>query len=401
MNRVVITGAEVISPIGNSMTEFFTGIKTGEKGIGIIKGIDTEHFPTKLGAEVKKNGVPVKFNSSIDRKAVFIQDAMEQLFNKYPWIKEIAPEKKYLNLGAGLDYINLQDYTTNSDKERDASIKQTSNTSEIVKDLAVKYEIEGGNSVFVTACVASSQAVGQSYRLLKNNSDSRLVITGGFESMLNHVHYMGFYKLGALSNWIGKPSDSCRPFDKDRSGLVMGEGAATLILQNKNDADSSNILAEIVGYSSTMDSYMVTDPLPNGDMLAKAALQALAEAGISEDEIDTVNLHGTGTRKNALAESNALKEIFGDRYKEIPVFSLKGQVGHTIAACGALEIISAIYSLQNQVVPPTINYETQDHEAPLNVVKGEALKMKIKYILKLNSAFGGQNTAIILKKYDE
>jgi 3-oxoacyl-(acyl-carrier-protein) synthase len=247
--------------------------------------------------------------------------------------------------------------------------------------------------------VASNHAIGLSFRILKQSKE-KIIITGGVDSMLNPLHYMGFYKLGALSNWTGNPENACRPFDKNRCGLVLGEGAAVLLLQHYEEADPENILAEIVGYRSSMDAYTITDPQPDGTFLAKAAINAVSEAGITPNEIDCVHLHGTGTLKNALTEANAMKLIFGDRYPEIPVFSLKGQVGHLIAACGAMEMLGVIYSLQRQQVPPTINFEEPDPEVPLRVITEQSLDMKIKHILKLNSAFGGQNAAFVLKKLE-
>jgi 3-oxoacyl-[acyl-carrier-protein] synthase II len=211
---------------------------------------------------------------------------------------------------------------------------------------------------------------------------------------------MGFYKLGALSQWEGDPSKSCRPFDKNRSGLVLGEGGVAYLLERAEDADRNSIMAEITGYSSTMDSFKVTDPDPEGRSLARAALDAIDEARVTPDDIDSVHLHGTGTIKNDLAETKAMELIFKERYTEVPSFSFKGQIGHLIGACGAVEILGAIYSLKNQVVPPTINFEQRDPEAPLNIIKEKPLEMTIKNILKLNAGFGGQNTALVIKKYE-
>jgi 3-oxoacyl-(acyl-carrier-protein) synthase len=210
---------------------------------------------------------------------------------------------------------------------------------------------------------------------------------------------MGFYKLGALSNHAGNAEDACKPFDKDRKGLVIGEGGIAILLETEATAQKDRILAEIVGYASSLDSYQITDPVPTGEFLAKAALQAIAEAGISPADIDCVHMHETGTVKNALAESAAMKLIFGERLSEIPVYSMKGQVGHLIGACGAIEMIGVVYSILNQKVPHTVNFVTPDPEVPLRVVQNKALDWKINYVLKLNAAFGGQNTALVIKKY--
>jgi 3-oxoacyl-[acyl-carrier-protein] synthase II len=227
----------------------------------------------------------------------------------------------------------------------------------------------------------------------------KVVVTGGADSMLNPLSYMGFYKLGAFSQWKGDPGRSCRPFDKNRCGLVIGEGAAAFLMQRLEDADPTTIEAEIAGYASTMDSYMITDPQPEGTALARAALEAIEAAGITPEEIDCAHLHETGTLKNAPAEAKAMQKIFGKRFSEIPVYSLKGQTGHLIGACGAIEVVAAIHSLRTQKVLPTVNFEEADDEVPLRIIRDGPLHHNIEYILKLSSAFGGQNAALVLKRY--
>jgi 3-oxoacyl-[acyl-carrier-protein] synthase II len=170
-------------------------------------------------------------------------------------------------------------------------------------------------------------------------------------------------------------------------------------MQRLEDADPSMISAEIAGYASTMDSYMVTDPQPEGTALAAAALEAIEAAGITPEDIDCAHLHETGTMKNGPAEAKAMRKIFGKRFSEIPVFSLKGQTGHLIGACGAIEVVAAVHSLRTQMVLPTVNFEEPDDEVPLRVVRDAPLHHPIKYVLKLNSAFGGQNAALVLKRY--
>ena len=397
MNRVFITGAGVVSPIGNNLPEFFQGIQDGRKGITRISCMDTSNFPSDLGAEVKG----FKIVRPGDRKRVFIEQVMNEIFTNYIAVRNYTPARRILNMGAGLDFFDLTGYVSSTDALQGKWQLYSHNTYDIVKDLATRYNMQGGFNVNVTACVASAQAIGLSYRMLKTEYQDTMIISGGFDSMLNPLHYMGFYKLGALSNWDGKPEEACRPFDKQRCGLVLGEGAAALILQNSAGISSAQILAEIVGYSSTMDSYMVSDPHPQGQHLARAAMQAIAEAGITPAEIDCVHLHGTGTPKNELAETKAMQIIFPQNFQEIPVFSLKGQIGHLIAACGAVELLGVIYSLQNQQVPPTINFKTRDPDVPLRVIKDIPLNIKIRYILKVNAAFGGQNTAMVIKKYEQ
>jgi 3-oxoacyl-[acyl-carrier-protein] synthase II len=399
MDRVVISGAGVMSPIGSNLQEFMQSVETGFKGVDNIKNFNTDLFPIDLAAEAKVKNKVFKSDLEVDRKEIFINTAMDQLFNQNQNIQNYKPTDRNLHLGTGIDYFDIVNYVDSEDSKLGRWEKHCRRSNKVVEKLAEKYNIKGGFSVNVSACVASTQAMGLAFRMLKN-TENKIIITGGFDSMLCHLHYMGFYKLGAFTEWTGEPGDACRPFDKYRSGLVLGEGGVAYLFQREDEANKDDILAEVVGYSSTMDAYMVTDPDPQGKSLANAALNAINEADISMRDINCVHLHGTGTYKNALAETKAMELIFGDRYKEVPVFSLKGQVGHLIGACGALEILAAIYSLKNQQVPPTVNFEDSDSEVPLRVIKGEPLKLEIEYILKLNASFGGQNTAFILRRHE-
>lgn len=398
MHKVVITSAGAVSPLGTGFLENMENLAKGFKGIDNIENFDTNYFPVKSGAEARQDGSVILTDTNIDRKSKFINDSIAEIAANGN-LSNYKPSERAMFLGAGIDYFNIKGFL-------DSQINNMHNwgefclrSSEVVNNLAVKYNIRGGHFTNVSACVASTQAIGLAFRLIKQYP-SMAVISGGFDSMLCHLHYLGFYKLGALSNWEGNPKEACRPFDKNRCGLVIGEGASAYLLESSINANTSNILAEIAGYGSTMDSYMVTDPHPDGTYLAKAAMNAIKQAGISPNDIDCVHAHETGTYRNALAETQALKLIFGNRYTEIPVYSLKGQVGHLIGACGALEILGVIDSLINQRVLPTINFYEKDAEVPLNVITEKPLNMKINYILKLNAAFGGQNSALVFKKYE-
>lgn len=398
MTAVLITGAGVHSPLGSSVGEFMRNLENKTIGVDHIENFNTDNFPVNFGAEVRSGGSVVRTEPPVDRKAQFIRGAMAELVEGSPDLKDYPPAKRMLHLGAGLDYFDLESYTNSSDSREGRWQNHYRRSNRVVEELAAQYHIDGGYSVNVAACVASTQSMGLSYRILQQ-SPGTAVITGGFDSMLCHLHYMGFYKLGAFSSHSGDPKEACKPFDKNRSGLVLGEGGIAFMMQRSEDVRQNTVLVEICGYSSTMDAYKVTDPHPGGEFLAKAALEAIAEAGLTPEAINCVHLHGTGTPKNGAAEARAMETIFGKRFKEIPVFSLKAQVGHLIGACGAMEMLAVIYSLQRQAVPPTLNFSEPDPDVPLRVVIGEPLPLKINYILKLNSGFGGQNTAIIVRQH--
>lgn len=400
MARIVITGIGVNSPVGCSFEEVIRNIQLGTKGLGIIQGsFDAELYPSKFGAEVKSNGIPLETTSDVDRKAIFIQESFSELDKKNNFRNRYKASDIMINIGAGIDHFDLKEFVNSKDYENDLWQNHCLRAVDVIREIANKYDIQGGHQVNVSACVASTQAIGNSFRMLQQ-MPQKAIVSGGFDSMLSPLHYMGFYKLGALSNYNGNAEDACKPFDKNRCGLVIGEGGIAILLEREENAIKSEILAEICGYSSTLDAYQLTDPDPNGTFLAEAAKQAIAEACISPDDIDCVHLHETGTYKNAMAEAKAMELIFGERFKEIPVYSMKGQIGHLIGACGAMEFIGIIYSLKYQKVPITVNFETTDPEVPLNVIKGKELDFPIKYILKLNAAFGGQNTALVIKKYE-
>jgi len=398
MTAVLITGAGVQSPLGCSVDEFIRNLETKRIGVGHIENFDTSYFPVDFGAEVRTGGAVVRTGPEVDRKAEFIRGAMAELAAANPGLENYPPENRMLHLGAGLDHFDLESYTGSGDSREGRWENHYQRCNRVVEELAAQYRIDGGHSVNVAACVASTQAMGLSFRILKH-SPGTAVITGGFDSMLCHLHYMGFYKLGAFSKHSGDPGEACKPFDKNRGGLVLGEGGIAFMMQRSEDVRGNRALAEICGYSSTMDAYKVTDPHPQGEFLAKAALEAIAEAGITPGDIGCAHLHGTGTPKNGLAEARAMEKIFGKRFKEIPVFSLKAQLGHLIGACGAMEMLAVIYSLQRQAVPPTLNFNEPDPDVPLRVIRNEPLPLKMDYILKLNSGFGGQNTAIVVKKH--
>ncbi|MCW5203555.1 hypothetical protein VU12_11535 [Desulfobulbus sp. US4] len=393
--RVVITGAGVVSPIGSGLDQFLENLEKGVAGIRNIENFNTQFFPVSTAAEAKKDDSVIRTKLPVDRKDLFIRTAVAELMQG----RTIDPEKTAMHIGTGIDYFDLVSYIGSDDSGQGKWQAYCPHANASIDQLAKKYRIRGGHSTNVSACVASTQAMGLAFRLIRDGEKER-IITGGYDSMLCHLHYMGFYKLGALSDWSGDPAEACRPFDKNRRGLVLGEGAVALMLENAAHADPTKIMAEVAGYSATMDSHMVTEPHPEGKYLAQAALEAIEQAKISPQDIDCVHLHGTGTLKNALSEARALEIIFGQRFKEIPVFSLKGHIGHLIGACGAMEMLGVIYSLQEQQVLPTCNFTTPDPEVPLRVVRNEPLNMAIRYVLKLNSAFGGQNTAFVLKRYE-
>lgn len=394
MSRAVITATGVVSPLGSGIGEFLAGLHAGRCGVDRISSFDTSFFPTQFGAEARTAGQVIQTAPGVDRKALFVRSAMAELAATAN-LERYAPARRFLNLGAGIDHFDFLGYVGQGASATWSAYSARS--ARVVADLAGEFELRGGHLANVSACVASTQAIGTALRQLRRQPDSA-VICGGFDSMLSHLHYMGFYHLGALSDWAGEASGACRPFDRRRCGLVIGEGAAVYLLEDEAQADPAKILCRLSGYASTMDAYMVTDPDPSAARLAEAARLAIADAGLTPDDIDSVDLHGTGTVKNALAEAKALEIVFPGRWRDIPVFALKGQIGHLIGACGAMELLGVIDTLREQRILPSVNCDEPDPELPLNIVRGQPLHQPIRHILKINAAFGGQNTALVLSK---
>lgn len=397
---IVITGVGVKSPLGCSFEECMKTLEAGTRCVSEIENFDTTGFTQKAAGEVRLNGRVIKTPKEIDRKAYFLNKCVQDLKERTRATERFSPAEIVFNTGGGVDYVDIDTYYRTRQFTLPAGSKLSSHykSKALTEEIALKNGFLGGVNIFMASCAASSQAIGTSFRMVRSGF-RKAAVTGGSDSMINYINYIGFQQLGAMSSCTNAPY-ACKPFDRRRDGTVLGEGSIVYFIEDSNTAIREEILAEIVGYASTMDAYAVTDPDPEGRSLAEAISMAINDAGINPDIVDCVHLHGTGTPKNAPAEYSALKLVFGERAGTIPVYSMKGQIGHLIGSCGAMEILGAIYSLQKQVVLPTINFEEQDPSAPLNVIRNYPLNMKIEYLLKTNSSFGGENTAIILKRYN-
>ena len=392
---VVITGFGACSPLGCSFGECLETLRKGERRIADIEAFDCSEYDVKAAGEIREGGKYVPTPRNVDRKIHFFARALAELEEATGFTSRYSPSERFLSIGGGVDYYDVVSNMEGSpDKETIHEMLSG------IRNIAARYGIEAGCNVFSSACTASGHAIGQSFRLLKHGL-AKMVVSGGADSMINPFSYLGFFRIGAMST-LNEPSPYiCRPCDLRASGTVLGEAAVAILLEDSARlAPDAKVYAEILGYGSSMDAWSVTDPEPSGEAAAKAIEAALEEAGVRPEEIDCVHLHGTGTPKCAPAEYNALERVFGERAREIPVYSMKGQVGHCIGASTALEFIGVAYSFMNQEVLPTVNFETPHPAAPLNVIKGEPLHIPVRHILKLNSALGGHNTAFVLKKWE-
>ena len=399
---IVITGIGARSPLGCSFEESMDTLRTGRRCVDDIQNLDTTGYSVKAAGEIRHHGEVVRTSGELDRKVYFFEQALEELSAKTNFRQRYRPEELMLNVGGGVDYFDIEGFFSGGNPNPGQILASGCyhRMGAEFRELAGRWHFDAGCHLFASACTASAHAIGLAWRLLRRGL-AGAVVAGGADSMISHPSFLGFSALGALSTSPDPSPRKCKPFDKRSSGTVLGEASVAMLMEDAAHVPAGQeILAEIVGYGCSMDAYSVTDPEPSGASAAEAVRAALDEAGLRPDQIDCIHLHGTGTVKCAPAEYNCLQRVFGERIREIPVYSMKGQVGHSIGACTAVEMLGVMYSLQQQVVLPTVNFEIPHPEAPFRVVQGAPLRMPIRYILKMNSAFGGHNTAIIIKKWE-
>ncbi|MBG0763414.1 MAG: beta-ketoacyl-ACP synthase II [Tissierellales bacterium] len=409
--RVVITGMGAITPIGNGLINFWDGIKSGKCGVDEISHFDTEDFSVKLAAEVKdfdpKDYMEKKESKRMDRFCQFAMASSHMAIEDSQLdIENIDNDKFGVIIGSGvggIDTIETQIKRLNSKGPGKVSpffipMIISNMASGLV---AIKYKAKGINMSVVTACASGANAIGESFRKIQSGQCD-LMLTGGAEASVTPATVAGFASMTALCSSTDKNRASI-PFDKDRSGFVIGEGSGILLLEEYNHAINrgAKIYGEIVGYGATCDAYHITSPEPNG-LGAKGSMEmAIKEADIENSEIDYINAHGTSTPYNDKFETLAIKNLFGNEAYNIPVSSTKSMTGHLIAGAGAIEAIVSIMALKDGFIPPTINYKNPDPECDLNYVPNEGINREINYVLSNSLGFGGHNTSLLFKKYQD
>jgi 3-oxoacyl-[acyl-carrier-protein] synthase II len=407
--RVVITGMGAVTPIGNTVPEFWQSIKTNQVGIGEITRFDTTDFDVKLAAEVKDFDP----TTILDRKEVRRMD----LFTQYSVLaakEAIEHAKLDLNnensdrigvmVGSGIGGLGtIENETT---KLNEKGPKRVSPmlipliiTNMAAGNIAIKFGLKGKCLNVVTACATGTHSIGEAFRSIQYG-EADVMVAGGTEASITPLGIAGFSALTALST-ATDPLKASRPFDKDRDGFVMGEGAGILVLESLEHAVNrgANILAEVVGYGATCDAYHITSPEETGAGAAKAMVQAIEEAGIEPKDIDYINPHGTSTFYNDLFETKAIKSVFGDHAYKIPISSTKSMIGHLLGAAGAVEAIACVQSIIEGYVHHTAGYETKDDECDLDYVPAEGRQHAVNYTLSNSLGFGGHNGTLVLKKY--
>ncbi len=408
--RVVITGLGAITPIGKNVEETWEGIENKKCGIDKISLFDASDFKTSLAAEVKdfdaSNYFEVKQARRLDRSSQFAIIAAREAFKD----SQITEENtNFENVGifvssgiGGLKTIQEQCETN--------CLKSHSRVSPMFIPMAIvnmpagnvsiDLGLKGESTSIVTACASSTQAIGEAYRTIKHGYED-CILAGGTEASICEIGIAGFENMKALSFAEDKNRASI-PFDKERNGFVMGEGAAILVLEELEHAKKRNakIYAEIIGYGASSDAYHITSPCPDGEGGARAMERAISDANIKPEDIDYINAHGTSTHLNDLTETMAVKKALGDASKKVMISSTKGNIGHLLGAAGAAEAIICAKAIENSIVPPTINYKEKDEECDLDIVPNEVRKQDLNIVMSNSLGFGGHNASIILKKYE-
>lgn len=407
--RVVITGLGAITPIGNNIDSFWEGIKLGKNGIDEISLFNAENLKVKMAAEVKdfdpSNFIDKKEAKRMDRYTQFaVIAAEESIKDSNLDFNTLNRERIGVMFGSGIGGL-----CTIESQIRTLVAKGPNRVSPLTipmaisniasGTIAIKHGILGSTLSLTSACATSTHCIGEAYRSIKDGYLD-IVVAGGAEASICEFGIAGFQSLTALSRSEDRNRASI-PFDKERNGFVMGEGAGSLILEDLDSAlkRGAKIYAEVVGYGSTCDAYHITSPCLDGDGAYRAMRDALIDADISTDKISYINAHGTSTEINDKVEALAIKKALGDNYMNAYVSSTKSMTGHLLGAAGAIEAIVSIKALQDNFVPATINYVNEDEDCDLNLVVNEGKESNVEYTMSNSLGFGGHNGTLIFKKW--
>ena len=406
--RVVITGMGALTPIGNDVNTFWNNAKEGKLGIDYVTLIDKDLVDVKVVGEVKGfDPEPIigkKECKRLDRfEQLGLAAAYEAVKNSGLNLEEEDLERIGVYVGSGIG--GLQSIETECIKLENGKSKRVSPffipmaiVNLVAGNIAIKYGLKGPCTSIVTACATGTNSIGDAFRLIKHGYVD-VMLAGGAEAPITRIGIGGFNGLKAL-NTCNDPKKASIPFDKDRGGFVMGEGAGILVLESLEHAEArgANIIAEVCGYGSTCDAYHITSPIPDGSGAAKAMKDAINEGGITPDQVSYINAHGTSTQLNDKFETNAIKNVFGEDTK-VPVSSTKSMTGHLLGAAGAVEAIICAKALEEGFVPPTIGYSTPDEGLDLDYVPNVGRKQDLEYALTNSLGFGGHNAVLLLKKW--
>ena len=411
--RVVITGLGVVSPLGNTPEVLWKNLLEGQCGIDAIQAFDVSAYDCQIAGEVL----------DLDPTPAFPTPKEIRRTDRYAQFGIYAAHQALLDSGLDLNQTNLEEVGAFigsgigglSTLEKQHSILESKGPARVSPFLipmqilnmasglfSMYYGLKGPNVATCSACATATHALGEAWRTLKMG-DAKVMFAGGAEAAVTPVGIGGFSAMKAMSTRNSEPKRASRPFDADRAGFVMGEGAAVLVLEELEHAKQrgANILAELVGYGNTADAHHMTSPSPDGEGAARCMKMALRSAGMNPEAISYINAHGTSTPQGDICETSAIKTVFGDHAKKLCVSSTKGATGHMLGAAGAIEMTVCTLALRDQKVPPTINYETPDPECDLDYVPNQARDIPVQAIMNNSFGFGGHNACIVASRFKD
>ncbi|GFZ29505.1 3-oxoacyl-[acyl-carrier-protein] synthase 2 [Clostridium zeae] len=407
--RVVITGMGVVTSVGVGLDNFWEGIKSGKSGISMIERVDVSEMPTKVGAEIKDFDP----NNFMDRKEVKRTDRFSQfalaatkmaIEDSKIDLDKIEKERMGVIIGTGIGGIETTLAQYNVFLEKGPNRVSPFLVPMMIPNMAsglvaIKYGAKGFNECTVTACATSTNSIGDAFKAIQRD-DADIMITGGSEAPITGLTLAGFCASKAMTT-NHDPASASRPFDVERDGFVLGEGAGVIILEELEHAlnRGAEIIAEVIGYGCTNDAYHITSPSEGGEGAARCMARAIKDAGITPQEVGYINAHGTSTNAGDKCETSAIKTVFGEYAYKLLVSSTKSMTGHLLGATGAIEAIITAEALKEGFAPPTVNLNTPDPECDLNYVANEGISADLKYALTNSFGFGGHNATLVLKSY--
>lgn len=411
MRRVVITGIGAVTPVGIGKDAFWNALIEGKSGVGPITRFDVSEYTTKIAGEVTDfvvtDFIDKKEAKRMDRSTQYAVAASKMAIEDAKlYLDAENRERIGVIIGTGIGGMEAL-----YEQYKVLFAKGPSRISPFLVPMmignmasgmtSIKFGLQGPSSCVVTACATGTNSIGDAARAIKYG-DADVMVAGGTEAPISPAALAGFGSMKALSTRNDEPELASRPFDKDRDGFVMGEGAGIVILEELEHAlaRGAHIYAELAGYAYNSDAYHITAPAPGGVMAAKAMRQALQDGGIDPNEVDYINAHGTSTGLNDKNETMAIKEVFGEHAYELAVSSIKSMTGHLLGAAGGVECIAAALAIEQGIIPPTINYDTPDEGLDLNYVPNVAEKREVRVALSNSLGFGGHNATLALKKYE-
>jgi 3-oxoacyl-[acyl-carrier-protein] synthase II len=410
--RVVITGLGAITPVGNDVETFWSNLKNGVSGIRPITAFDTSAFDTRIGGEVRDFDPKDFFNNPKDARRTdrFAQLAMAAakmaMQDSAIEIEKLNRERFGVIVSSGIGGLRtLQDQHSvmmTKGPSRNSPFTIPMLISNMASGLiSMEYGLQGPNMCIVTACATSNNAIGESWRIIKFG-DADIFLAGGSEASIVAIGLAGFGAMRALSTRNDEPGRASRPFDRDRDGFVMSEGAGVVVVEELEHAKArgAKIYGELTGYGLSSDAFHMTAPPPDGEGAARAMQLALDHAGVTVDQVDYINAHATSTGLGDVSETRAIKSVFGDYAKKISISATKSMTGHLLGGAGAVEMAACLLSMRDSIIPPTINLENPDEECDLDYTPNTAREKKVRVIVNNSFGFGGHNATLVAQAFE-